>query len=43
MPVLVGKYVVPEYMWWLFGVACVMVVAGSAFLVMGPRDEPDAS
>ena len=43
VPVLIGKYLVPEYMWWLFGVGCIMVVAGSAFVVMGSRDEPDAS
>ena len=43
VPVVLGKYVVPEYVWWLFGLSCAMVVAGAAFLVMGSRDEPDAS
>ncbi|HYC33053.1 MAG TPA: hypothetical protein VEB59_12245 [Gemmatimonadales bacterium] len=42
VPVVVGKYVAPDYMWWLFGLACAMVVAGSAFLVMNSRDESDA-
>ena len=43
VPVVVGTYLLPQYLWWLFGVSCAMVLAGSAFLVLGSRDEPDAS
>ena len=43
VPVVIGKYLLPEYMWWMFGLACAMVLAGSAMLVLGSRDEPDAS
>lgn len=39
---IVGKYLLPEYIWWLFGLSCVLVVACTAILVQGGRDEPDA-
>ena len=43
VPVAVGKYVLPDLQWWLFGLSCFLVVAGAAVIVTGPRDGPDAS
>ena len=37
VPVLVGKFVVPGIVWWLFGLSCLMVVAGSALLLTNGR------
>jgi hypothetical protein len=42
LPVVVGKYLLPEYIWWLFGLSCAIVIAGTAILVLGGRDGPDA-
>ena len=41
-PVLVGKFLIPGIVWWLFGLSCMMVLAGSALMLMSSR-ESDAS
>ena len=42
LSVVIGKYVLPEYIWWLFGLSCVLVVACTPIMVLGAQDEPDA-